>query len=401
MRISTGTIYERGVASMQDNQVNLLKTQQQISTGRRVLTPADDPISATRTLEVSQQKSINEQYATNIKLARNSLELEESVLTQVGDAVQDIRQLLVAAGNGSYDDANRQALALDLRGRYEQLLGLANSQDGSQFVFSGFQGDTQPFGLSGGTVQYFGDQGRRLVQVGSRRQIAVSDSGEDVFVRNRTGNGTFIAQADAGNTGTGVIGPGSVADPTALTGNDYAISFSVVAGVTTYQVDNLTTGTTLSTGNAYTPGMTITVDGMQVDLRGDPADGDRFTLTPSTTQSVFKTLEDAISALETMITTPNAQATLENRLNVALSNLDGVLENTLRVRADVGARMKEVDALANTGDDLGLQYDQVLSELQDLDYAKAISDLSLQRVYLEAAQRSFLSVTGSSLFDFV
>ena len=73
----------------------------------------------------------------------------------------------------------------------------------------------------------------------------------------------------------------------------------------------------------------------------------------------------------------------------------------LRVRAGIGSRQNEIDALANVGEDLNLNYAQTLSRLRDVDYAEAITRLTQQQTYLEAAQKSFLRVTGLSLFNYV
>ena len=88
-------------------------------------------------------------------------------------------------------------------------------------------------------------------------------------------------------------------------------------------------------------------------------------------------------------------------MNSALQNLDNGLENILSTRASVGSRLQEIESLENMGEDLDIQYEQRLSELQDVDFAKAISDLNRQQIYLEAAQKSFATVSGLSLFDFI
>ncbi len=71
------------------------------------------------------------------------------------------------------------------------------------------------------------------------------------------------------------------------------------------------------------------------------------------------------------------------------------------MRADVGARLQELDSLDALGDGVALEYAKATSELKDLDYTQAISDLTRQQVMLEAAQRSFTRITGMSLFDFL
>lgn len=406
MRISTSAIYNANVSILNQQQAQLLHTQQQLATGRRMLTPADDPISSARALEVIQSDATNTQYATNRNSARHSASLSENILQSVTSLLQDVRTTAVQAGSGAMTFSDKQTLATDLRSRLEELQALANSTDGlGNYLYSGFQGKTKPFSSSGNTVQYMADDGQRMVQVSSSRQLAASDSGADIFMRIKNGNGTFIVQPDpasnagAGNTGTGIVSQGIVTNPALLTGDNYQVSFNVavVAGVTTttYDVTNTTTATVLSAGNAYTSGQAISFDGMQFDVTGDPANGDAFTLAPSTNESIFKTISDLIATMST------SSATFSNNLNKGLNKLDRDLDNVLTVRGSLGSRLKELDEMQTTGDDLGLTYKTTLSQLQDVDYNKGISDLNQQQLILEAAQKSFVQVSGLSLFNYL
>ena len=127
MRISTNTVYDQGVSAILRQQEDMLKTQQQISTGRRILTPADDPVAAARALDISQAESLNNQYARNQTNATSSLGLAESVLQGVTSLIQDVRTVALNAGNATLADNDRASLATELRGRLEELIGLANS----------------------------------------------------------------------------------------------------------------------------------------------------------------------------------------------------------------------------------------------------------------------------------
>lgn len=395
MRISTGLIYQQGVASMQRQQAELAKTQQQMSLGTRILTPADDPVAAARVLLLEQASANNEQYKSNRSAARSALGLEENTLASVGNLLQDIRTTVVYAGNPTLTNSDRAALVNELTNRFDELMGLANATNGAgQYLFSGYEGSTRPFSGPLGAVQYGGDQGQRLIQAGASRQLAVSDSGYDVFQRVARGNGSYLATAAAGNAGTGLLGAASGT----YTGDTYEIRFT---GATTYDVVNTTTGTSFSTGNTYTAGGLVDVDGVNVEIKGAPASGDVFTVAPAGTQSVFKTVSDLISAVGAAVSSPAGSVALSNALGAGLQNIDQALDKVLSVRADVGARLQELDSLDALGDGVALEYAKATSELKDLDYTKAISDLTRQQVMLEAAQRSFTRITGMSLFDFL
>ncbi len=399
MRISTSTIYNANISLLNQQQAQLLHTQQQISTQRRILTPADDPIASARALDVSQADASNSQYATNRNAALHSTSMSEGVLQSVTSLLQDVRTIAVNAGNGALNNSDKLTLATDLSGRLEDLLALANSTDGvGNYLFSGFQGKTQPFANTNAGVQYQTDDGQRMIQVSSSRQLAASDSGADIFMRVKNGNGTFIAQAASANVGSGIASSGAVTNPALLTGNNYQVTFSVAAGVTTYGVTNITPGALVpvpvAAGTPYVSGQVISFDGLQLDVTGAPASGDVFTVAPSTNESVFTTISNLITALKTPSSPGGAIAT-------AINGLDHGLDNVLTVRALLGTRLNELDALQSAGENIGLQYKQTLSQLQDVDYNKAISDLTQQKTSLEAAQKSFLAVSGLSLFNYM
>ena len=299
MRISTQTLFESGSAQIGNLQSGLLKTQQQIATGRRVLTPADDPVAAARALEVTQSQSLNTQYGTNRGYAKDSLGAVEGTLASVTSLLQDVKTTVIAAGNAALSDTERGFMATELRGRFEELLGLANTRDAQgNYLFSGFQTTTTPFVQTATGAQYQGDQGQRLMQVDTTRQMAVSNSGQAVF----QGGG----------------------------------------------------------------------------------------------QDMFKTLTDLVTQLETPGTTG-----LSTTLATANGNVDLALNNVLTVRASVGSRLQELDALDSAGSDRNLQYSQTLSDLQDLDYTQALTELSKQQLTLEAAQKSFVQTSNLSLFNYL
>jgi len=220
MRISTKSIYDAGSTQMNSLQSALARTQMQLSTNRRILTPSDDPIASSRALEVTQSQSINTQLVTNRNNAKSALGQEELALKGTYGLIADVQTLVVNAGNGTLSDSDRSALAVELEVRLNDLMGLANSSDGAGgYLFSGFKSTTQPYTATATGAAYAGDQGQRQLQIGPSRFIATSDSGTDVFDSNMTGNGTFLTGANPTNRGVGVISSGVVTDASLLTGH--------------------------------------------------------------------------------------------------------------------------------------------------------------------------------------
>ncbi|MBC7512989.1 MAG: flagellar hook-associated protein FlgL [Herminiimonas sp.] len=402
MRLSTNTIFAANVSRLNEIQTGIVRTQQQISTGRRILTPADDPIGAAQVLDLTQGQSINTQFATNRQSTANSLSAEEQVLQGTTSLLQDVKTLVISAGNGAFSDSERKYLATDLTNRLAELRGQANSTDGTgNYLFAGFKVTTEPFTQSATGITYNGDQGQRFGQVGTSRQIAVSDTGDAVFEKIRS-QGVYTTAAAPANVGGASVSALGLSDPKLLKPNDYDIKFAVSAGVTTYSILDKTAGTTLSAGNPYASNVPIVFDGRTLTVTNGatgPANGDVFTVREDRNQSIFKTLGDLITALQTPTGTPQAKAELDQSLSIANGNIDHALDNVLTVRASIGSRLKELDAMDSAGADRDFQYAQALQQVQDVDYNKAISDFTQQNTALEAAQKTFVKVSSMSLFS--
>jgi len=244
-----------------------------------------------------------------------------------------------------------------------------------------------------------GDDGQRLMQVGSTRQIAVSDSGSDVFQNILTGNGTFAVGAASGNTGTGVVDTSSVLDLSAWSGDNYEIAFT---SATDYTVTDTTTSTVIGS-YTYSSGSEITaIDGISLSIEGEPAAGDTFTVEPSTNQSIFTTLQNLITAFSTDVSgNETAAASVRNIIAAESANLGRALENVSSVEASIGSRRSELTSLTSVSEALVLQYKDRISNLQDIDYAETISAFIQQQTQLEAAQSSFATISGLSLFNYL
>jgi flagellar hook-associated protein 3 FlgL len=280
----------------------------------------------------------------------------------------------------------------------QQLTSIANSRDGAGgYLFAGYNDNTQPFVQTGSVVSYNGDDGVRQLNVAPGRQIGVTAGGADTFMRIKTGNGVFATSAASTNTGSGVIDSGNVATPSALDGHAYQLVFSASGGTTTYDVKDLTAGTTVSTGNTFTAGSAITIAGMQFTVSGQPADGDTFNAQPSANQSVFQSLADGIAALRSS----GADAARTSQVNSAVANLNQAMNSISISRAALGSSLTEINTLGSTSSAESVTQQTRLSGITGLDYAAAATQLSAQQTALQAAQQTFSKVTKLSLFSYL
>ena len=433
MRVSTSMLYELGMRGVQRPQAEQLQLQQQISSGRRVVKPSDDPIAAAAVIGLQQSQAVNAQFGVNAENATSALNLEVEALGSATRVLQDIKELVVKAGNPGLQNSDRQSIATQVRGLYDELLGIANSTDGDgKYMFAGYQAAAQPFAETApGVVTYTGDEGQRYIQVGPQRRMPVGDSGSEVFQRMKEGNGTFVTQPAATNTGGAIPGPGvlrnAAAWNTPANSQDYSVRFHVSSAtppVTTYDIVDNAANVSMLTGAApaagpfartYTPGVAIDLQrqagdpiatawdaGIQLDVTGAPATGDTLTAAAAQSKDMFASIHDFITTLNSGVNAGVASKALyQSELNVTGASLDRALDQILTTRASVGIRLAELDAVQTTTEDMHLHYAEDLSRLQDLDYAQALSDLAQRQFSLEAAQKSFVAVTSLKLFDFI
>lgn len=207
MRIATPTIFERGVSAMLDNQADLSHTELQLATGRRVLSPSEDPAAAARILDLNREVETVTQFQRNIERARSRLELEDATLDGADNLLQRVRELTVQAANETYSAADRVAISYEIEQLRDEMLGLANTRDANgEYIFAGYQGGASPAAFDenpagSGSYRYNGDLGQRLIRISHDRQIADGDNGHDVFVDIATsldadGDGTSDGSRD-------------------------------------------------------------------------------------------------------------------------------------------------------------------------------------------------------------
>jgi flagellar hook-associated protein 3 FlgL len=397
MRVTQSLNQTQFIAALTTLESNLSQTQNQISTNLAFTTPSQNPVAAGAVTNYNQALSQSQQYDTNANSAQTRLNTEDSALSQVQDALQSLRDLALQANSGTLTTQDRTALATQATQIQASLVSLANTQDGNgDYIFGGFVTQSQPFALTATGATYSGDQGQRQVQIAGGQSVAVGDNGAAVFNQIKTGNGTFTAAAGAANTGTGVLGASTVVNPAAYDGGTYAINFTAA---NTYEVRD--SSNVLVTSGTYTDGQSIAFRGVQVTLNGQPATGDTFSVAPSANQSVFTTVQNLVSALQSGASSPVAQAAINNSVNTAINNIDQALNQTSNVRSSIGGRLNAITTQLSVSSSQQIQLQSSISSLQSLDYASAITKLDEQNTTLSAAMQAYTLTQGLSLFKFL
>jgi flagellar hook-associated protein 3 FlgL len=398
MRVTSSLNQSQFLAAIESLQSSLSQTQNQITSARSFTTASQDPTAAGAVNNYNQALAQSQQYVTNSGSAQTRLSTEDSTLSQVQTQLQSLRDLALEANNSSLSSANRSSIATQAKQIQATLATLANTQDGNgEYLFGGFASQTQPFTLTASGATYNGDQGNRVVQIAAGQTIADGDNGNAVFNQIKTGNGIFAAAAGTANTGTGVLGAATVsAAAGTYDGGTYSINFTAPG---TYEVRD--SSNVLVTSGSYTDGTSISFRGVQVTLNGAPATGDSFSVAPSTNQSVFTTVQNIVTALQTGGSTSVDTAKLNNAMAAGINNIDQALNGLSNVRASVGARLNTITTQQSVAGSQQVQLQSSISSLQSLDYASAITTLNQQNTTLSAALQAYSLTQNLSLFKYI
>lgn len=200
MRISTSQQYYNGKQNMLDSQAKLNKLQNQLSTGRKVMSPSDDPVAAARGLLVSQSQSVNKQYMNNQDIALQQLDMTDSILGNMSSTLTNVVSSAVQGGNGAYSAAERRSIATELKQQLSALVDMANSKTATgEYIFGGYRSNEKPFSDSGSGITYNGNGGTQQLQVESSSQVSITENGSEVFMRVLDKNGNPIPDGSGNN----------------------------------------------------------------------------------------------------------------------------------------------------------------------------------------------------------
>lgn len=395
MRISTAGMYAQGLQSMLQRQSEMVRTHEQMTTGRLYSHAGQDPAAASAAQGLDHALAALDSYGTSAGHLDRRLNLQEHALTSANDRIGRARDLVVQANKPTLSDDDRRTIATELRHLRAEMISIGNSNDGSgRALFAGTRDGVVPFADNGGSVVYSGNDGQNSVVVAPGLGLADADPGSALFMRIPTGDGIVRGSAGNANTGTGVLQSASVTHHGAWNGSGITVEFTAADS---YRVLD-GSGTEIAAGT-WEKGQAISAGGVQFKLDGSPGPGDTFSVQRAPENDIFATLESLADALQAPGDSPADTARRTNALNAGLGDLTSAQEHLIGARASTGARLSALDAAAESRSATGLALETTLSGLRDVAYAEAASQFTMQLTALEAAQQVTLRIQGLSLFN--
>ncbi|MDO6426441.1 flagellar hook-associated protein FlgL [Thalassotalea sp. 1_MG-2023] len=405
MRVSTAQFYYQNSLQLSNKQSGVNDQIGYISSGKRVLTAKDDAVQFGTLTGYKDELANIEKYKRNISQAESRNSLIETSFANATDIMQAFKQRFIQVQNGTQSDSDLLALADLAKDSLEQMLDIANLKDETGgYIFSGYQIDVQPFSLQpDNSVVYQGDSGERQLQIAKSVNVPTNLSGDDAFMKapntigdysavyNTNTSGIRVNRAEIVNPGLNNVTPGAGFPP------DYNFNFVSATDLVVTDAD----GDVMTSIAGYTPGQIVSLpNGVEVQIDGNPLPGDNFDLTPQQNVSVFETMKQAIDWISQGNNPADPTQHKVDYDNI-LSQIDSALNQVVSNQTTAGIRLQLIENQENNHLDSELYLQKGRSNIEDLDYAKAIAEFEQSKVSLQAAQQTFVQVKNLSLFNYL
>ncbi|MBU2877975.1 MULTISPECIES: flagellar hook-associated protein FlgL [Aliiglaciecola] len=406
-RISTNQLYDRSINTITQNQGTLSDVQQQLSSGKKLLRPSDDPVGAAQVVRLTEDLDKITQFKRNNDLLANSLQQEEVVLRNINSALDKARQLMVQSGNGVYDESDLQAIGIEIGAIRDEVFSLMNTQNSNgEFIFAGYQSQTEAFTYNPSAVgekyTFSGDDGVKKIQVSDALSIQSNSSGKSVF-ENVQARLNFSVTGDVGISSiSSVITEQAAFDKfhknnyDAVTPANNQFQATILAG-NQLQIDNLGSGDTIATVN-FISGEPLVFNGIEFNVEGSVGNTFDFELDKPEKKNIAETLNNFYLALNNGDLTDKG---LNEAIADALVGIDNGSKALANATSSLGGRMNVAESVYESNLDLEIANKTARANIEDVDYAEAVSELSKQETALQAAQATFSRVTGLTLFDYI
>lgn len=430
-RLGTANAFDASLANLEVRQTALTNLQQQMTSGKKITSPSDDPTGAAQAERAMNRIARIATDQRALEAQKNSISAAEGTLGTITDALQNFRDLVVSAGNGSTTPSDRVTIATQLKGLRDQVLNLANTLDSNgQPLFAALGSALKPFVGPQTTAPDYTFKGLPGPASSSEVTIPSTLDGDAAFMFQPSRDGAFNLSVGNSTTADGAI-PAlrtlqaqklTITDSTQIADNaDAAAATAPLPGpaystiqlaftsVTTDPVTGITTAAysvnetpavphpasggsvNFKAGNPFT----VSLPGMQFEVAGTPAVGDTITLAPS--GSIFSALDTAIRDIGGAANKNAASQAVTQ----ALQNVDIGLSKVASVRGQAGDLLNRADRITSNNDQRNIVQEANRSRAEDMDMIKGVSDFQNQQTGYQAALQSYAQVKKLSLFNFI
>lgn len=421
-------IYDKALQNISNRQSTLAELQENLTSGKKVLRSSDDPTNAA--LAERAMTRINRVTADQraLEAQRNAIAAAESTLGEVVDRLQEFRELVVQAGNGSYSASERSIVGKQLNSLREHILNLANRNDSNGMpLFGGLGSEVQPFKGPGALPLDYTFKGLPGQNASTVNSIPYALDGESAFMFQPARDGIYdVTTKDLSGSG-GITAPRSLStsnvtmtNPSKVNDSSFEIEIIDVLPGSTPGTNTLSykiTETTASGANLPSEGPFVVPDypadkpanfnveilpqpapdkaALTLTIKGTPAAGDIVSVKPKV--SIFSALDDAVRNIGSAVNANGSSQAVVQALNA----IDAGLNRVMAIRGQAGELLNRADRITESNGKLSTELEANRSRAEDLDMVKGISDFQNQQTGYQAALQSYAQVQKLSLFDYI
>ncbi|KHD38354.1 flagellin [Clostridium acetobutylicum] len=424
MRITNRMLTDTFLTDMNTNLQNMRDIQSQLTSGKKIRKPSDNPYVATKSMQLNTDISINSQYNTNINNTIYWLNQTDTALNQAGNIVQRIKELLISAGNGGYTQDQRDSIKAELNQRISEFSNVINSSFSGQYLFGGTRGNEKPLDIissaSGNKYLMYSNQSIDLPVASGASNVASLASGcGDLDIRLGSGS-TVQLQINSGDSIQNIVDGinSKIASSSSLKGKISAISY--VKGNQTYirvtalsdKDITITSGTNITALSSF-KNQYIGVDKINQiskDLSVEISQGVLTQYSVNATEimnykgvsaSGIEKSYDLRQVFSDIVTDLSSNSGVSNLNTKDAEAVDALLENILAIRSTVGASQNRMDSAQKNNQENNYNMTLILSNTEDTDITESTMNYAaLQTVYLASLQTS-AKIIQPTLMDYM
>lgn len=336
MRVTNKMLSNNFLYDMQNNLQNLKKLQGQLSSGKEISRPSDDPFKVARAMQMHTDITSNKQYNENIKDTINWLDQTDTGLNQLGKQFQRIRELMVSSGNAAYGSDERQKIKDEINGIVSNISQTLNASFDGKYIFGGTRGTSKPVGIK--------------------------EEGNNNIITYKTKDGSNLTDAES------------------------TMSERLV--------------TEISQGVTVEYNVTST-DILEFKYKKSNDAGEVNMDVKDILENIVKHLDGDIAKADGSGWEQNTSVASDKLMGQDLEDMDAVINNILKLRSQVGAKMNAMDSAQEKNLDENLNLTDILSQTEDIDITeKTMQFATAQTVYIAALQTS-AKVIQPTLMDYL
>lgn len=448
MRITNKMLATSFMTDMNRNLNNLKTLQQQMTSGKEVRLPSDDPFKVARAMQLHTDIASNKQYNKNIEDTINFLDVTDTALNQTTNVLQRVNELLVSAGNAAYGSSERQAIKDEINQKVSELGQILNSSFDGKYVFGGTRGTTKPIKVTGGITYSnslsvkpntdevelkkwqntkltigdieidFGKIGEKpsLDKIASEINSQIKNSGSSdadkikVVTNNKTGEITFINETgkdldlkvekrndkvgEVPGELSGIAGTGKITQTVKKDNGNTKLEYNSRDGGEITEAEKIIMGEKLTTEVSQGVIIEYNVTATEV-LQYTDKDGNKKDLMELLTR-ITNHLDGKDA--EGVAGDPDA---MDKLLQEDLTDLKGAIQNMLTIRSEVGAKQNRMDSAKDKNIEQNFNLTEILSSTEDIDITEKTMEYAvLQSVYLASLQTS-AKILQPTLMDYL